>query len=75
MVLPVSEYAKQDANIIVQLKVIFFLCCVIDLFAQPSEGDDGLFGSEGSPFTKKGGLFSGGGGLFDDEHQVQLYHI
>ncbi|KAK3698556.1 hypothetical protein QZH41_014481 [Actinostola sp. cb2023] len=40
-----------------------------DLFGQPNEGDDGLFDREGSPFTKKGGLFSGGGGLFDDESQ------
>jgi len=43
------------------------------LFGQPNEGDDGLFDREGSPFTKKGGLFSGGGGLFDDESQVHLY--
>jgi len=51
----------------------------VDLFAQPSEGDDGLFGSGGSPFAKKGGLFTGGGGLFDDENQVQCdligFHI
>ena len=37
-----------------------------DLFSQSSPQEDGLFGGEGTPFTKKGGLFSGGGNLFDD---------
>ena len=37
-----------------------------DLFGQSSPQEDGLFGSEGTPFAKKGGLFSGGGNLFDD---------
>jgi len=37
-----------------------------DLFGQSSPQEDGLFASEGTPFGKKGGLFSGGGNLFDD---------
>lgn len=37
-----------------------------DLFGQSSPQEDGLFASEGAPFAKKGGLFSGGGNLFDD---------
>ena len=42
-------------------------CFVLsDLFSQSSPQEDGLFGSEGTPFAKKGGLFSGGGNLFDD---------
>lgn len=36
------------------------------VFGQSSPQEDGLFGSEGTPFAKKGGLFSGGGNLFDD---------
>ncbi|XP_048588128.1 WASH complex subunit 2 [Nematostella vectensis] len=38
-----------------------------DLFSQPTGGDDGLVDTDGSPFAKKGGLFSSGGGLFDDD--------
>lgn len=47
----------------------------LDLFAQPSVEDDGLFSSEASPFTKKGGLFSGGGGLFDDDGSKVLVTV
>ena len=39
---------------------------ILDLFGQSSPQEDGLFGSEGTPFRQKGGLFSGGGNLFDD---------
>ena len=39
---------------------------ILDLFGQSSPQEDGLFGSEGTPFKQKGGLFSGGGNLFDD---------
>lgn len=47
----------------------FFKCPFLllsDLFSQSSPQEDGLFGGEGTPFAKKGGLFSGGGNLFDD---------
>ena len=40
---------------------------ILDLFGQSSPQEDGLFGSEGAPFRQNGGLFSGGGNLFDDE--------
>lgn len=48
---------------------MIFMNVLSDLFAPPSAEDDGLFGDAG-PFKKKGGLFSGGGGLFDDNDQV-----
>ena len=37
-----------------------------DLFSKSSPKENGLFESEGTSFGKKGGLFSGGGNLFDD---------
>lgn len=37
-----------------------------DLFSESSPKENSLFESEGTPFGKKGGLFSGGGNLFDD---------
>lgn len=43
---------------------VFFV--ISDLFGQSSPQEDGLFGGEGTPFGKKGGLFSVGGNLFDD---------
>ena len=43
------------------------ICLLLsDLFSQSSPQEDGLFGGEGTPFAKKGGLFSGGGNLFAD---------
>ena len=48
---------------------------LLDLFAQPANEDDGLFGGADGPFKKTGGLFSGGGGLFDDNDQVHAQNV
>lgn len=37
-----------------------------ELFSKSSPQQDSLFESEGTPFGKRAGLFSGGGNLFDD---------
>ena len=46
-----------------------------DLFGPPAQDQDDFFGGEESPFGKTGGLFSSGGGLFDDEPQVNHKHL
>lgn len=40
-----------------------------EMFGPPKMEDD-----EYSPFGGKGGLFSGGKGLFDDDDEVKLVH-